>query len=184
MADQLNSDIETSHLASKFQSGFRANHSTESALLRVYNDLLRNADMGRVSLLVLLDLSAAFDTIDHNVLLERLSSRLGITGTALQWFRSYLSGRLQSIDVNGQRSSEVPLKYGVPQGSALGPVLFTVYTLPLADVIAKHNLGFHFYADDTQLYLCFDPSQPSSTSNSLNSLHALMTSAHGWQQIF
>ena len=80
MASQLNSYIESSELASKLQSGFRANHSTESALLRVQNDILRSADLGKVSLLVLLDLSAAFDTIDHQVLFERLESNLGISG--------------------------------------------------------------------------------------------------------
>ena len=183
VANQLNSYIESSELASKFQSGFRANHSTESALLRVQNDILRNADLGRVSLLVLLDLSAAFDTIDHQVLFERLESRLGISGIALQWIWSYLSGRSQSVDINGHRSSAEPVKYGVPQGSVLGPLLFTIYTLPLADVIARHNLGFHFYADDTQLYQCFDPAQPSSTTSCVNTMESCIADIRSWMAV-
>ena len=113
-------------------------------------------DKGEVTLL-LLDLSAAFDTLDHGILLERLESRFGIKGTALKWIESYLTDRHQSVLINGVRSDRKSLKYGVPQGSVLGPLLFTAYTSPLEDIAARYNLSIHMYADDTQPYISFKP---------------------------
>lgn len=96
--------------------------------MKVKNDILMNMDEQKVTLLVLLDLSSAFDTVNHQVLLEPLRSRFGVTGTALDWFASYLSGRVQCISVNGGTSDAFHLNQGVPQVSCLGPLLFTVYT--------------------------------------------------------
>ena len=106
----------------------------------------------------MLDLSAAFDTVDHDILLERLRSELGICGTALNWFKSYLSGRSQSVLINGTQSKPRSLICGVPQGSVLGPILFTIYMLPLGDIIKRHGMQFHMYADDCQLYTTFEAS--------------------------
>ena len=99
----------------------------------------------------MLDLSAAFDTIDHTILLKRLKSSFGITNTSLSWLESYLSDQSQCVAIEGVASKKSKLIYGVPQGSVLGPVLFTLYSKPLSDVIMKHNLQFHKYADDTEL---------------------------------
>ena len=100
---------------------------------------------------MLLDQSAAFDTIDHGTLLECLSSWFGVGGVVLEWFKSYLSDRLQCVKIGSILSDAKKLLFGVPQGSVLGPILFSLYTTPLSKVIQNHpGIGFHFYADDTQ----------------------------------
>ena len=110
-------------------------------------------DNQKVSILVLLDLSAAFDTVNHSVLLERLSNRCGIKGKALKWFVSYLENRFQLVTVKDEKSKQMPLSCGAPLGSVLGPLLFLVYTLPLGDIVRNRGMKFHLYADDTTLYV-------------------------------
>ena len=119
------------------------------ALLEVQSDILSNMDKQEVTLLVLLDLSAAFDTVDHNILINILESDFGICGDVLQWFRSYLTGRVQRIIVNQKSSKTFNLNYGVPQGSCLGPVLFLLYASRLFEVVKKHLPSVHGYTDDT-----------------------------------
>ena len=117
------------------------------------NDILLNIEEQKVTLLVLLDLSAAFDTVRHDILVDRLRSRLDVTDKALNWFTPYLSDSTQRVAVNGGLSDTFPHAQGAPQGSCVGPLLFTVYTSELFDIVNEHLRGVHSYADDTQLYL-------------------------------
>jgi len=162
------------------QSAYKQYHSTETALIRVQNDILTHLDNKRGVVLVLLDLSAAFDTIDHVTLLHQLHHRLGISHTALEWFKSYLTGRTQAVSIENDSSKPVTLQYGVPQGSVLGPLLYTIYTLPLGDLLRNAGISYHFYADDTQLYLSFDYNDPSSQLECLEAMQRCVSLVKYW----
>ena len=153
--NQIVSHIEDNNLVDKFQSAYKCSHSTETALLKVVNDLLCNIDDGNACILTMLDLSAAFDTIDHKILFDRLTNTFGIKNKALDWLKSYLENRNQKVKINQFYSDDIPVKFGVPQGSVLGPLLFTLYIYPISNVINKNSFNYHQYADDTQLYTSF-----------------------------
>ena len=124
-------------------------------------------DQGEVTALTLLDLSAAFDTIDHATLTNKLSDWYGISGQAQIWFSSYFQNRHQSVKIENTLSDKVLASYGVPQGSVLGPVLFTLYTTPLSAIISSYGINHHVCADDTKIYM------PLSVSNAKESLEKL-----------
>ena len=136
---------------------YRKCHSTDTALLRIVNDLLQASYRGCVSILSLLDLSAAFDTVDQNVLITRLRGTFGCSDMVLEWFSSYLSCRTQSVFV-GHESTPSVLKCGVSQGSDLGSLLYILYTHPLSTVIYQSGISYHFFADDSQLHNSSVPS--------------------------
>ena len=125
----------------------------------IVNDLLSALDEDKVPLLSLLDRSAAFDTIDHSILLSCFSYSFGISDTVLAWFTSYLTDHTQTISVNGSQSLLAPLHYGVPKGSLLGPILFVLYTQPLSKIIQHHSLYQHSFSEDNQLYISANLSQ-------------------------
>ena len=170
VASRLIAHLEANGLQDLFQSAYKRFHSTETALLNVTDDLLNGLDMKKLAMLVMQDLSSAFDTVDHDILIRRMECRLGIQGKALQWFKSYLTDRTQAVLIDGTQSGSTPLKYGVPQGSVLGPLLFAIYTLPLGDILRKHNAPYHFYADDNQEYSFFEIHDYKATASQMEQL--------------
>ncbi|KAK3508609.1 hypothetical protein QTP70_035072, partial [Hemibagrus guttatus] len=157
------SDHHLNNLHDPNQSGFKAAHSTETAILAVNEklDAARSAKLS--SVLILLDLSAAFDTVNHKTLLSTLRS-LGICGTAWEWFASYLDGCSYQVTWKGLTSAPRRLSTGVPQGSVLGPLLFSLYTHSLGKVISLHGFSYHCYADETQLIFSFPPSDTTASA--------------------
>ena len=156
VAQQLTSYLQDNKLNEMLQSSYKKHQSVETALSKVQSDSLLAADKGLVVVLVLLHLSAAFDTIDQPILLHRLENRFGVRVYALSWLVSYLSEIYQCIQIGSHLSSKTRLLCGVPQGYVLGPLLFAMYITPLCDIIRKHDLNFHMYADD-MLYISFRP---------------------------
>jgi Reverse transcriptase (RNA-dependent DNA polymerase)/Endonuclease-reverse transcriptase len=164
------------------QSGYRKWHSTETALLRVTNDIFESFDSRKSTILVTLDQSAAFDCIDHGILIKRLRQTFGVTGNALNWLASYLQGRVSFVHYGNASSNKSDVEAGVPQGSVLGPYLFTLYIAPLSNVIRSFGINHHQYADDTQLYISTSKNDLLPTvcrlENCITSVHKWML--HNW----
>jgi len=147
--------LSINNLLNSLQSAYIKHHSTETTLPDIHDHIIKALSHQQVTCLTLLDLSAAFDTIDHSNLLERLSSWFGISATALSWIISYVINRLVYVNIENSKSSVIKLLYRVPQGSVLGHLLFILYTTPLSTVISNSAANHHLYADDTQLLLSF-----------------------------
>ena len=179
-AKRLMTHLQDNDLHEAMQSAYKQLHSVETALLRISDDILRAVDNKKAVIIILLDLSAAFDTIDHEVLLQRLHVDFKVDATALAWFRSYLHCRRQMVNINGTLSEEALLKYGVPQGSVLGPLLFTLYIAPLGEIARHHGLQVHFYADDTQLYVTFDPGVRDEDADAISRLTTCLAEIRQW----
>ena len=169
--------VTTSPNFNQLQSAYRPFHSTETSLLYTLNNIYTSADAGKPTVLVSLDLSAAFDTIDHSKLLSRLSTSFGLSGSALAWLKSYLSDRTQSVRIAQSHSPLKPCSSGVPQGSVLGPLLFSLYISPIGNLISDHGVLHQQYADDTQLYISLSSSQPFYP---LSKLECCLSALHSW----
>jgi hypothetical protein len=159
------------------QSAYRQGHSTETALLCTLNDVFHAANDTQFTVVIGLDISAAFDTIDHGILIDRLQEEYGISSVALRWLGSYLRDRKQFVKIGRHSSSIMNCVSGVPQGSVLGPLLFSVYTSPVGDVISSFGVRCHQYADDTQLYLSMRSAQ---SSDGLSTLAACTAAVKRW----
>lgn len=165
MESQLRRYIDENNILPVKQSGFRSSHSCATALLDVSDDIFSAMDCGLVTVLVLLDFSKAFDTISHEMLLS-ICSYVGLSSDACALLQSYLSDRFQMVTLDSHISNALPVSCGVPQGSILGPLLFSIYTSQLVNCIS--SCKFHMYADDTQLYLSFKPEDVISSCNAIN----------------
>ena len=155
VATQLDQYITRNNLGESLQSGIKKHHSTETALVKVQNDILQATDNQNSVILVLLDLSAAFDTVDHEILIRKFSSRYGITGKAHEWFKLYFDERSFTVHILDGQSTKRTIRSGVPQGSILGPMLFSLYISPIGEIMRSLGIDYHLYADDTQLYITF-----------------------------
>ena len=173
---QLVKHVNDNNLNDVFQSAYKAGHSTETALARVLNDMLRSIDERRVTILVLLDLSAAFDTVVHDILLHRLCHRFGVTGRALDWFRSYLTSRSERVTVNGTCSRKHIITCGVPQGSVLGPILFLACVI--SDTRSWMAANFMMINDDKTELAIF------GTRQQLNKLEHPLSIISGEELVF
>ena len=166
---RLNEHLHQSGKIEIYQSAYKPGHSTETALLKVFNDIALHLDSGKMVLLAMIDLSAAFDTICHIKLARLLQYEYGISGTALSWYRSYFDNRHQLCKIGRYKSREHQLTVGCPQGSVMGPIAYNLYTAPLERILLKHAVQYHKYADDLQVYLSCDPENINQTKTILES---------------
>ena len=191
---QVSSYLNSHNLYNTCQSAYRPGHSTETALLKVVNDLFLSLNKGNISVLALLDFSSAFDTIDHPsssrkvqlqksedkrypILVHRLHTDFGFTDTVLQWFPSYLTDRTHYVSLSNHCSAFTHVHSGVPQGSVLGPILITMYIKPLSAIIDSHSITHHSFVDDLQLQMS---APPDRISELLHSMQSCISDVKAW----
>ena len=176
---QFNAHCDRYGLIPDFQSAYRKGYSTETGLIKLCNDLLWSMERQEVTMIVLLDLSAAFDTVDHDILLTIFKNRFGIADTALQWYDNYLRPRKMKVCVNASYSNELSLKYGVPQGSCSGANNFVAYCAPIEDIV-KEPVSINGYADDHSLRPTFNPNSRADESQCVKDLQISVQDIANW----
>jgi hypothetical protein len=180
-SSQLIEHTNAHSLSEPLQSAYRTLHSTETALACVHNDILRALDDQKAVVLLMLDLSAAFDTVDHEIMLQRLRYDFGVTGSSHEWYSSYLENRSCRVSVSGVYSEELHLEYGLPQGSVTGPLGFVYYnTHVVGNILRYHGVKYHIYADDIQIYLVVDPTVPGDVQCALFRLSKCVDDIQHW----
>ena len=177
---RLDEHLTRNNLHCHEQSAYKKNFSTETLLVRIWNDLLVASDEKSATVVMMLDLSAAFDTVDHDLLLNILMREIGLRGTVLKWFESFLKGCSQRIRLGSTVSDEIVIKFGVPQGSVLGPVLFNLYIRSIYRFVQGLNFTVFGYADDHQILKKFKPINQGVTL--LSQLKECFTGVKAWMR--
>ena len=177
---QMMAFLENNGLICDVQSGYRPHHSCETLLVRMFNDINGLSDENKIVSLLLLDLSAAFDVLDHDILLRKLQYDYGIGSNVLRWIESYLKNRSFAVKINNTTSKLCDILYGVPQGSLLGPILFILYTKELKRIARHFGLDIQLYVDDSQLYIAFDVLDPVDKSEKLNLIQECLKAIKQW----
>ena len=177
---QVSSYLNSHNLYNTCQSAYRPDHSTDTALLKVVNDLFLSLNKGNICVLALLDFSSAFDTIDHSILVHHLHTDFGFTDTILQWFSSYLTDRTNYASLSNHCSAFAPVNSGISLGSVIGPMLFTMYAKPLSAIIDSHSIIHHSFADELQLQMS---THPDEISELLHSMQSCMSDVKAWATV-
>ena len=172
--------VELNQLIPKYQSSYRRFHSTETSLIRYVNDLLLNMENQKVTMVVMLDLSAAFDTVDHAIISDILEKDFGMLAPVRNWILSYLSGREQFVKINGENSKTNKLECGLPQGSCLGPVGWLLYASKLFDIVKPHKVDASAYADDSKLALSFTCRSVIHQENAIREMENCIADVRAW----
>lgn len=165
-----------------YQSAKRANHSCETSVLKLTNDILWAMEDTKACALVAIDLSAAFDTVNHQVVLEVLQNKFGVEDRALHWFESYLRDRRFKVSVGEEFSKEVLFNFSVPQGSVIGPRLFCVYSSTLESVV-PNDTSMSAFADDHTLYKNFDPKNVGDEECVMGELEKVLSDVQDWMSL-
>ena len=180
VAKYFNSHMEDETLLPTYQSAYRASYSTETLLLRLHNDILYNMENQCITSVVAIDLSAAFDTVENSILMQVLKNRFGVTGNAEKWFCSYLENRKFVVEINDSQSKEVTINYSVPQGSILGPTLFSCYSSTLKDVMHNRSESIWGYADDSTFVDKFKVGQINDEETCVKNMENLLVEIKTW----
>ena len=186
MVKQLTQYMDTNSLLPSYQSAYRRFHSTETAIVKLVNDILLCLDKTHSTLLVAVDLSAAFDTVHHGILLDVMKNKFGVSGTCLNWMSSYLYPRNCVVSVNKALSSPIDLPFSVPQGSVAGPIAFTCYASTLADVVLPtdqqndHHINIAGYADDHSLYTEFRSGNSMQEQRAVTNMQHILLRLKEW----
>ena len=138
--------------------------------MKVHNYFTRGLDGGKAAMLVLLDLSVAFDAVEVETLISTLSNYFGVTYLAAKWFQSYMSNRFFKVQIKDKSSNWIQFQSGVPQGLVLGPLLFSIYTALIEAILKKHGVFYHKSADDLQIYVVFKPGDPADRTRAVNQI--------------